>query len=287
MDKDTKQSLVVIAVAFVIIATAFFGLYNASGVNPPQTVVESNSMQHGPVSNFGVIDTGDMVIIKSKEKTEIVSYVEGYVSDYQTFGMYGNVIIYDRGPAINPVIHRAILWLDYNGDGTWSAPALKEYPTELWTCTSGHDPTMLSGTLTMYKLGYEKNKNPTIDLKSLEKVSASSGYITMGDNNGGFDQPKSVAGVNGLITYDQIRSVAWIEVPWLGAVKMMLNGKIDALDRYVPNTIPNLAATLLLIITLIAGLSFLFDYRYYGKIRKELKNEEDCCLFDPKNKSEK
>ena len=61
-----------------------------------------------------------MVLVKDKNKCDIISYVEGSQTGYSTFGDYGNVIVYYRDSG-NPVIHRAFLWLDYN-NGIWSAP---------------------------------------------------------------------------------------------------------------------------------------------------------------------
>lgn len=280
MEKDTKHAIIVVVIAVAVIAVGFIGLYKASGVSPPQTIVVSESMQHGIGSNIGVIDTGDVIIVKDKDKLDIQTYVDGYHSGYQTFGDYGNVIIYERGDYQNPVIHRAILWLDYNGNGTWSAPSLENYPYRsesdgLWSCTSGSNYMSLSGTLTLYKMGYGDNINPSIDLDTLARNYAHGGYLTMGDNNSGFDQQYGIS-KNGLIEYDIIRSVAWIEIPWLGSFKMILNGETDTLSRLVPNTIPSLAGSMLFIIFLIVGISFLFDYRYYSKIRKELDEERNA-----------
>jgi signal peptidase len=261
--------IIVVIVAAAVIVVGFFGIYWASGVNPPQTVVESESMQHGPESKIGIIDTGDMVILRSLDKTKIVTYVEGYVSGVRTFGDYGNVIIYDRGNNNNPVIHRAILWIDYNGDKTWSAPSLKDYPSDLWSCTSGTDYNRLSGTLTLKSMGYSNSISATLKFDELEKYP-NSGFLTMGDNNSGFDQPAHIEGVTGLIPYEKIKSVAWIEVPWVGAFKMLMNGKGDKINEEAPNTIPSLTAAILTVVFLLVGISFLFDQRYYGKFRREL-----------------
>lgn len=273
MDKETKQTIIIAVIAVIMIGGVYVGISKASGVDPSQTIVESGSMQHGIGSNFGVIDTGDVIIVKDKGKADIISFVEGYNIGYKTFSNYGDVIIYDRGSVLNSVIHRAILWLDYNGDGTWSAPALVDYPSDLWSASSGNDPMRLSGTLTIKNLGYTNSVTASVSLDRLVALSSPSGYLTMGDNNMGFDQPASLAGVSGLIPYEKIVSVAWIEIPWLGSLKMMLNGKGDAVDRWVPDTIPSLTATMISIIFLVVGISFLYDYRYYTKHKKELTEE--------------
>jgi signal peptidase len=276
MEKDTKHAIIVVAVAFIFIIAAFAGLSAASGVSPFQTVVESESMQHSNESQIGIIDTGDMVILKSKDKVTIQTFVDGYKNGYKKFGLYGDVIIYDRGGDQNPVIHRAILWLDYNPDGTWSAPSLSGYSADMWSCTSGTDFNHLSGTLTLKGLGYSGARNPTIDLSALSAAYPHSRYLTMGDNNNGFDQPNMVNGVNGLVQYQQIKSVAWFEVPWIGALTIVLGNNISAkesLKDYAPNAIPSLTATIITFLFIIAGMSFLFDYRYYYKERKKLYDD--------------
>ena len=288
MNKETKHAVIVVIAAFVTIIAIFGGISSASGVSPFQTVVESGSMQHGIGSQIGVIDTGDVIILKNKEKVNIQTYVDGYHTGYMKFGGYGDVIIYDRGPDYNPVIHRAILWLDYNNDGTWNAPSLEFFPYGTkWSCTSGNDFMALSGTLTLYGLGYKEDRDASVSLTELAKWSKS-GYLTMGDYNPRIDQPSNIPGVNGLISYEQIRSVAWFEIPWLGAIKMTYNGNGNVLDVYVPNTKGCLVATILLIIFLLAGISFLLDHFYYRKIRRELKRDINAPapLFplEPKNR---
>ncbi|MDR1405058.1 MAG: S26 family signal peptidase [Candidatus Methanoplasma sp.] len=273
MERDTKHAIIVIVAAVVIIVAVFVGISKASGVSPPQTVVESGSMQHGTESQIGVIDAGDMVILRDKDQKSIQSFVDGYKTGYSMFGNYGDVIIYDRGPNFNPVIHRAILWLDYNGNGTWSAASLEGYPAELWSCTGSSDYRNLSGILTLKNIDYTGSLNAEINLDTLITGSQNGGYLTKGDNNRGFDQPSNIPGINGLITYETIKSVAWVEIPWAGAFKMILNGKTDVIDRWVPNTIPCIAASVLMFVFTMMSINFIFDYRYYQKHEKQLRKE--------------
>ena len=287
VEKDTKHTLIAVAVVVIVVSSVLIGIYAVSGVRPPHTVVVSDSMQHGIGSNIGVIDTGDMVILRTKDSVDICPYVDGFVRGYSKFGNYGDVIIYDRGPDINPVIHRAILWLSYNGDGTWSAPILEKFKDSagvpLWSCTytSGpdtiqvHDVKALHGTLTLKKMGWEHNRSPTINLDRLVEVGSPDGYLTMGDNNPGFDQLTSIS-PTGLINYERINSVAWFEVPWMGAFKMMIDGNTVELSHYAPNTVPALTAVTVLFIFILIGISFLFDHRYYGKFRKEMYEDMDA-----------
>ena len=272
--KETRDAIIVMAAAALVIIGAFIGIGTASGVSPSQTIVESGSMQHGNVSMIGIIDTGDAVILKSKEKADIVSYIEGYDTGYETFGGYGSVIIYERGSTENPVIHRAILWLEYNEKTkTWSAPPLAKYPEDMWACSGGNDPYSLKGTLTLKGLGWRNNSGTSINLDDLANRFPHSGYLTMGDNNSAFDQPSNVMGVTGLITLEQIKSVAWIEIPWIGALKMWYSGETENLDRYAPNTIPCLIVAIISLISFAIGISFLADHIYYRRYRKKLHEE--------------
>jgi len=275
VEKDTKHTLIAVAVIVVVVSAVLIGIYAASGVRPPHTVVVSDSMQHGTGSNIGVIDTGDMIILKNKNSVEIRTFVDGYASGYSAFGNYGDVIIYDRGPGINPVIHRAILWLEYNGDGTWTAESLEKYVDgsgeKQWSCSvDGADFRSLSGTLTLKNMGYEHKLSPSINLDRLVDAGSPNGYLTMGDNNWGFDQLTSIS-PEGLVSFERINSVAWFEVPWMGAFKMMLDGNAGELSKNVPNTVPALAAMILLFVFVLVGISFLFDHRYYNKYRNELR----------------
>ena len=278
MHRDTKHTLVAVAAVAVVIAVVFVGIFVASGNFPPRTtVVESESMQHGTSSQIGIIDTADMVILRDKEKGPIISYVEGYNKGYTAFGSYGDVVVYSRSGGLNPVIHRAILWLDYNGDNTWSAPSLQNYPSDRWSCSSGYDETRLSGILSLKYMNHNNNVTANINLDQLVRIGSESGFITMGDNNTTFDQPSNITGINGLITEEQIKSVAWAEVPWVGAFRMILvSDKMSAIDKNVPNTIPCLIASMLLIVFLLVGISFFFDQRYYMKYRKELNEDIDA-----------
>ncbi|MDR0508657.1 MAG: S26 family signal peptidase [Candidatus Methanoplasma sp.] len=270
--------LTAVAVFVTVVVMVFAGIFATTGNFPPRTtVVESQSMQHGIGSQIGTIDTADMVILREKDQGPIKSYVDGYVSGYKSFGSYGDVIVYSRGDGQNPVIHRAILWLYYNGDRTWSAPSLKDYPAELWACTGSTDYNRLSGTLTLMGLVHyigSDNDPPSLDLDQLVKKNSDSGFITMGDNNPTFDQPSRISGVDGLISDSQIQTVAWMEVPWAGVFRMVfISGKLSVVDEMVPNTIPCLIAAVLLIIFILIGVSFLFDYFYYQKYRRELDKE--------------
>ena len=85
---------------------------------PPVVVVESESMMHSNTESFlGVIDTGDLVLVKTiGSRDDVVTYAQGKADDYSTYSDYGDVIIYRKNGYgdVTPVIHRALVWLEYN-----------------------------------------------------------------------------------------------------------------------------------------------------------------------------
>jgi signal peptidase len=251
MDRGTRNTLAATAVVILILFGAYGFIQYSADVNPAFTIVTSRSMQHSDSSEFGVINTGDMMILKNKDGAErdaegrLITYIEGSKTGYSTFGEYGTVVVYERdlNPDENPIIHRLILWMDLDPDtGTWSAPSLSDYDTGLWSCSAdGATWDNLSGTLSLKDVGYS-SKNVSIDLDILMNRGSGSGYLTMGDyvGNNNFDQLRLV---NSLVDEESIKSVAWIEIPWGGIPKLVINGKISDIDKDVPNAIPGMAMT--------------------------------------------
>ncbi|MBE6526371.1 MAG: S26 family signal peptidase [Thermoplasmata archaeon] len=266
MNSDARNTMIVIVIALIVIVGGFLAISYSSGVKPPFTVVESHSMQHCSLddkeSRIGNIDTGDLILVRSPDKTDITTYVEGYQNGYEMFGDYGDVIVYKR-PAGNPVIHRAFLWLNYNGDGTWTADALKDYDSSLWD-NGGNAYNELSGTVTFYKVGnvVEGGKTVTIDLNAMLSMGSTQGYLTIGDsvNNMYFDQ---MSGIYPALVDGNIKSVAWKEIPWLGAIKLIAKHNKTELDTWAPNTTPLLVCELLTVILIFIALNYLFSEIMY------------------------
>lgn len=244
VNKSDRNLLISVGVIVVIIVGGYASLVAYTGFTTPFSIIMSQSMQHDPhQSDIGSIDTGDIVLVMDPEKTELYSYVEGTQNGYKSFGDYGSVIIYDRGTNQNPVIHRAIVWLEYNAESdTWSAPSLANY-NGAWYCipNDGSKPSNnwndLRGTIYFEGITVSE-KNVSVNLDNLEK---SSGYLTMGDNpstNLSFDQPGIV---NHAIGMDDIESIPIMEIPWLGTIKIMMLGGDNLED--VPNSLPSLIMT--------------------------------------------
>ncbi len=105
-----------ILVSLVILGIILASLYAYTGIWPPMVVIESSSMSHSQRSTVGIIDTGDIVLVRDNARVEVVSYVEGRANDYSRYGQYGDVIIYRPMGNLDrtPIIHRPIVYLELN-----------------------------------------------------------------------------------------------------------------------------------------------------------------------------
>lgn len=265
MQREAKKLLIIIGVVVILVGGVFGGMFAYSGMSrTPLTVIESNSMQHSnSTSSLGIIDTGDMVLMVSPNKYgDIKTYVDGDRENYSKFGSYGDVIIYYRDGK-NPVIHRPIVWLDYNpGTSSWSAPSLQHYERGVkWDVTSG-DWYNLQGVLTFY--GLPGNNGSTIDVSiavtgpgSLSTTAGClhSGYLTKGDNNNYFDQLTSI--FKEPVKKSDLKAVAGVEIPWLGCIKLIFNNK--NLNMVPVNSIPCLIVLLIDIIMLVITISVICE----------------------------
>ena len=231
-------------VAVAIIVVILVGLYAYTQNWPPLYVVESESMQHGSNDVLGVINTGDLVLAQRVPIDQITPYVVGIATGYQTYGEYGDVILYSAdGQGTTPVIHRAILYLEWNPvSGSYNASDLAGLPCgsergAVYNYTDPSDPsanpcqtTGLSGTITLFHIGWQ-SVPVSIDLSS-PLLGDHSGFVTMGDNNflptgcpssctGYTDQED---GTSALVEPGWIVGVARGMVPWFGALKLLLDG---------------------------------------------------------------
>ena len=219
-------------IALMIIVVLLAGLFAYTQNWPPMYVVESESMQHGTNDQVGLINTGDLVLAQQVPTSSIVPYVIGMQTGFSTYGEYGDVLLYhpdgNAGPA--PIIHRAITFLTYEPNGTFSDPELNGLPCGhatnrvfLTSTPTGCGTTGLRGTLELFGIGWQ---SVSVNV-SLSDVGQHSGFVTMGDNNidpgtstGDEDQP----GLSELVEPGWIVGVARGMVPWVGAVKLLLSG---------------------------------------------------------------
>lgn len=94
-----------IVVALLVVALVMSIVYAYSGSVTPLVAVESGSMEPH-------INIGDVVLIK--RPAEVVTYKDGKTTNYQSFGNYGDVVVYrpNGDASMTPIIHRAMYWVN-------------------------------------------------------------------------------------------------------------------------------------------------------------------------------
>lgn len=267
MEKDSKKLVTGVIVVVVILAGCYGALIAYTGFLFPFSSVVSESMQHdNDRSEIGVIDTGDIVVVMDPSKADITSYVMGTQTGESSFGMDGSVIIYNRDNTHNPVIHRAIVWLDYNAStDSWSSSELRGYQ-QTWYCIGDSGATSVWNDLGGMLYIQVGSKLAFVNLDSLQKKS---GYLTMGDNpvtNTNFDQSSGI--INHPIGLDDIRSVPIAEIPWFGMLKLIHNNNSHI--SHVPNSLPSLIMLIVLIFSALFLIDAFFITRYEKRTRREI-----------------
>jgi signal peptidase len=247
-----KGFLLALAIVLVIIG----GLWLYSGIWPPLVVVESASMQHSDArSDIGVIDTGDLVILKKETSfVQVQTYLESVPSGYSTYGELGDVVVYRPygSYSVTPIIHRALCEVEYDEiNGTFRVPTLRFVPDNMWDVSGGEkDWSDIQGTLTLHDIGYDQ-----VDVSirfSNFRPPLHGGLITLGDNNhGNVDQ-------NSLclepIKAEWLDGIARGEIPWFGLIKFYVSGQASHMT--IPN---NSESNLLISLGLIIGVPIAID----------------------------
>ncbi len=242
-------------VALAIVVVLVVAMYAFTQNWPPAYVVESPSMQHGPNDVLGVINTGDLVLAQKVPTSSIQTYVWGVSTGYSTYGEFGDVLLYyPNGASVTPIIHRAIIYLQYNPavrGYNLSIPAnlpcgtapgdVYETPESLGPPAPNCGTTNLTGTLELFHIGWA-DANVTVDLNPAV-LGTHSGYLTMGDNNfigssapnagcasDCLGLPDQEDGLSQLVEPAWVLGVARGMLPWFGAFKLALEG----MTQYVP-----------------------------------------------------
>ena len=240
-----------LAIWFILLIIFFGGILIYTGNWPSMMIVESDSMQHSDDEAFlGVMDTGDMVLIKSiEDKDDIVSYMKGKRTGHETYDEYGDVLIYRKNgfKDTTPVIHRAIIWLEYNETShSFDLPELKHHDSgedEEWYVVGGEDRWYnLTGTVVLREIGYD-HEDVSINLNGIlndfyfRSAEPHSGFVTLGDHNrGAYDQGRLTDGHEG---YVRPVKLSWIEgkargeLPGLGLT--YLQGQDPEIMEHAPS----------------------------------------------------
>lgn len=267
-------------IALAIIALLLVSLYAYTQNWPPVYVVESSSMQHGTVDQVGLINTGDLVLAQKVSLSQITPYVVGLANGYQTYGEYGDVLLYEQDgrAGVTPIIHRALVYLEANPDGSFNAPELKGLPcgsASNWFFSAnstllgnGCSTTDLTGVLTLRGVGWQ-SVTVNIDLSS---VGRSSGFVTMGDNNfvGNLGTPDEPV-LTSLVEPGWIVGVARGMVPWFGALKLLIEGNAAEVPS---QSWEWLALSVLALVGAAAGVHYLLRAEGIEDPRRKRQEEE-------------
>ncbi|MDD1675773.1 MAG: S26 family signal peptidase [Methanomicrobiales archaeon] len=161
----------------VVVGGIALTLFAVSGTWPAVVTVESESM----VPHMNV---GDLVFVVEENRFgPLMSREEGVTTRFQSFGDYGDVIIYqpNGNTAIHPIIHRAMLWTDEG----------EVIPVIIYV-----DNTQ-----------YERNF-----------TAPHEGYLTKGDHNPNIDQVGAIQGIGQIepVKREWIVGKALFAIPLLG-----------------------------------------------------------------------
>ncbi len=251
-------------IAVLVIILAFAGLTLYSGIFPPLSVVESESMEHSGNWQPGVINTGDIVFVKkvSDPAKNVVTYVQGRESNFSTYGEYGNVILYKSTYGLT-VIHRAILYLEWR-NGTAYVPGEKNAS---WM-------TVTNSYILIHDVGFS-GRNFIVYISQYRNES---GFITMGDHNFAYINDsvyynktfsawalsdQSIGIDSGPVNQSKVFAVAFGQIPWLGLIKlnfMRLYGGWEYSNEVPHGAYEGLFSVLAVIVLLV-----MFPYRKVGR----------------------
>jgi len=286
--KEEALSLIKdVVLAAVIVSIVMASLWVYTGfIWPPMVVVESGSMMHGEDSALGIIDTGDLTLVKKVEsRHDIVTYIEAN-PDYNTtsrahkgykqYGDYGDVVIYEKnGMSGTPVIHRAIIWVEYNTSDANMGRPCADIPDLDMFCV--HQFPLLDATY--------RHEDILIDFGVIfnRDYARHDGFLTHGDHNQPVVDQASLPDKNGN-TVSSI-PVEWVvgkaegELPWFGIMKLLASGSLKT-DDVPESSWKGLIVSIVLIITipLAIDIGLYFHAKSKGKgsgSRKSKKGKAD------------
>lgn len=217
--------------AIAIFVTLLFGLTGqpVSG-GYPVVVVTTGSMMHcegyfpddaGPplgkncdptvYGRVGSIDPGDLVFVQRvDERDDVTPHASSDANG--NYGKAGNVIVFRPHHFLGidkhatPIIHRALFWVEFHADDTYSVPELGlSHVTRL----DDRGARMAGCPLAIDNFRHGTSKPGPED----------SGFVTRGDNNAQADQ----CGETDPVRPATILGVARGELPWIGLVKLFFD----------------------------------------------------------------
>jgi len=231
-----RRPMLAIACGYLAFMLSIGVLVVLMGAWPPFMVVESRSMQHDDnVSAIGIIDTGDVIVVNSRQNgSSLRTYLGSMRDGYWSFGDRGDVVIFQPPGEDVPIVHRALCVVEYNSTaGGFDMPELADLPGQAWSVPDGgREWRGLTGWVDLYGIGHA-NVTVCIDLGGILRTMGDAphgGLMTMGDNNwkeadgerfGVVDQGSLV---REPIKWEWVIGKVVGEVPWIGTVRLWLTG---------------------------------------------------------------
>ena len=230
-ERGAVQTTIDALVALALVGGIFLAMFGFSGNWPPLVVVESESMQHSQTDSYiGTMDTGDLVMNKKVGAvSEVVTYLAGKENNYTAFGSYGDVVIYwrDGDKSLTPIIHRVVLYLTANDDGSFGAPELQQH-------TAGVDYDFIDSAdswghitddIVIHHYGYNDQElaipvSTMIGYAHIRGTALHDGFVTKGDFNQEVDQRLGITKNREPVPFDWIVGKAVGEIPWVGVIKL-------------------------------------------------------------------
>jgi len=230
-ERGAVQTVIDALVALALVGGIFLAMFGFSGNWPPLVVVESKSMQHSQTDSFiGTMDTGDLVMNrKVGAVSEVTTYLAGKESNYTAFGSYGDVVIYwrDGDKSLTPIIHRVVLYLTANDDGSFAAPELQQHTEGVGYdfIDSADSWSRITDDIVIHHYGYSDQElnvpiSTMIDYAHIRGTALHDGFITKGDFNQEVDQRLGITKNREPVPFDWIIGKALGEIPWVGVIKL-------------------------------------------------------------------
>jgi len=302
---DILKDVLVAAIIMVLIIGTMYGY---TGNWPPLVVVQSGSMMHGADSSLGVIDTGDLVMVKEiNSRDDIITYIEGQQNGHETYGSYGDVVVYRKnGQQGTPVIHRALMWVELNSTtgNTFDLIELNHNQLQKTRVESIYNVSRQAEGVreqmplpSIYNVGERVNfgqygwdgRELVIDFKIVFEHMLETSYpdlhgglLTKGDGLGNPDidqQSLPEYGFGGPpwvtpLKEDWIVGKARGELPWFGLIKLYMGGDINEQNTAPESSKKNLTITLVILIVVPIIIDYINDRRRKKKEEMEDDDEE-------------
>ncbi|MEA3190495.1 MAG: signal peptidase [Thermoplasmata archaeon] len=283
--KDKPWRMVREVLGFVLAIAVFVALLFGLTGQPlsggyPVVVVTTGSMMHcegyfpdsaGPplgkdcdatsYGRVGSIDPGDLVFVQRVDARDDVT-PHASADAGGNYGKDGNVIVFRPHHFLGidkhatPIIHRALFWVEFHDDGTYSVPELGlAHVTRL---------DAKGGGMAGCPLAFDNFRHG-----SAVPSPADSGFITRGDNNGQADQ----CGETDPVRVETILGVARGELPWIGLVKLFFDDVTGGGSNF-GNAGGDSKVMLVVVLVVVLATPWLVDVLVVRKRRARLAAQE-------------